>query len=193
MTEVRASATAVRTFVANQTLYSTGNFTVRYSVDSQLCAASATVNVACAAGYDSVGDQCIERQVDSFCSNTMSVRSARGALLSRTAATVLSDDALAISFEGGADVDFQLLPLKDAYNDNVSATQSMLMIPMAGKLAGVYRVLATRKGKQCSVIDTLTLTCRPGYEPDSQGNCVKENVCRRATLAVASAMSRVGR
>jgi hypothetical protein len=169
MTEVQPSAGAVQTFAANLTLASAGNFSVRYSVDGQVCTASAALGVACEAGYDSVGDQCVKVEMDSFCSSTMSVRSAKtGRLLdSRKLTTIVNDDALMVSFERGANVSFQMLPLKDAYKDSAAASQSSITLPMAGKVAGMYSVLAMRNGKPCSVVDVLTMQCQPGYEPNS--------------------------
>jgi hypothetical protein len=194
MSEVRPSAGAVQTFATSQALASAGNFSVRYAIAGQVCAASVTLAVACEAGFDNVGDQCVKVETDSFCSSTMSVRSAKSGrqLASRKEAAVLSDDALVVSFERGANVSFQMLPLKDAYKDSAGASQSSITLSMAGKLAGVYSVLAMQNGKPCSVVDMLTLQCQPGYEPDGRGACAKANLCSQAALVVSRATSRDG-
>ena len=61
---------------------------------------------------------------------------------------------------------------------------------MAGKVAGMYSVLAMRNGKPCSVVDVLTMQCQPGYEPNSIGVCAKANLCSRAALVRGCRRSR---
>ena len=99
--------------------------------------------------------------------------------------SILDSDELEL--EGSSLREVQLFPLKDSLTFK-AANQAKMKISGSNIPVGSYLVQTSLDGSTCTLLDNLTVSCKPGSQPATNGSCapISDDVCGRSTLSLVS-------